>query len=101
MGPGVVFRWCAVVCPWVRCCAVLLLVVPPGVMLLCAVLFRFALLGAVAHCVVSWGAVRRPGILCVLRCVLSCLTALCVFCCAVSIGVCVAFGLLSDDVQGN
>ena len=33
---------CCAVCPWVRCCAALLRVVPPGVVLLCAVLFRCA-----------------------------------------------------------
>ena len=59
VAPGVVFRWCAVVCPWVPCCAVLLRVVPPGV-----VWFRCALFGAVVWCVVSWGAVRRPWVLC-------------------------------------
>ena len=64
--PGLVSRWCAVVCPWVLCCAVLLRVVPPGVALLCAVLFCFAPLGAAARCVVSWGAVRRLGVLCLL-----------------------------------
>ena len=57
--PGVVFWWCPVVCPWVPCCVVLLRVVPPGV-----VWFRFALFGAVVWCVVSWGAVRPPGVLC-------------------------------------
>ena len=62
--PGVVFRWCPVVCPWVLCCAVLLRVVPPGIVLLCAVLFCFALFGAVARCVVPWGTVRCPGVLC-------------------------------------
>ena len=34
-------------------------VVPPGVLW-----FRFALFGAVVWCVVSWGAVRGPGVLC-------------------------------------
>ena len=64
VAPGVVF-WCsAVVCPWVLCCAVLLHVVPPDVVFLCAVLFCFALFGAVARCVVPSGAVRRPGVLC-------------------------------------
>ena len=72
MGPGAVSRWCAVVCPWVLCCPVLLCVVPPGVVVLWAVLFPFALLGDVARCVVSWGAVRRPVVLCLRRCVLSC-----------------------------
>ena len=66
VAPGVVFRWCAVLCPWVLCCAVLLRVVPPGFVLLCAVLFCFALFVAVARCVVSCGAVRRPGVLCLL-----------------------------------
>ena len=66
VAPGVVSRWCAVVCPWVLCCAVLLRVVPPGVALLCAVLFCFALFGAAARCVVSWGAVRRLGVLSIL-----------------------------------
>ena len=61
--------WCgvSVVCcgvSWVLCCAVLLRGVPPGVVLLWAVLFYFALFGAVARFVVSWGAVRRPGVLC-------------------------------------
>ena len=42
VAPGVVSRWRAVACPWVLCCAVLLRVVPPGVALLCAVLFCFA-----------------------------------------------------------
>ena len=66
MAPGVVSRWRAVVCPWMMCCAVLLRVVPPGVALLCAVLFCFAPFGAATRCVVSWGDVRRLGVLCLL-----------------------------------
>ena len=66
VAPGVVSRWRAVVCPRVLCCAVLLRVVLPGVALLCAVLFRFAPFGAAARCVVSWGAVLRLGVLCLL-----------------------------------
>ena len=66
VAPGVVSRWHAVACPWVLCCAVLLRVAPPGVALLCAVLFRFAPFGAAARCVVSRGAVRRLGVLCLL-----------------------------------
>ena len=66
VAPGVVSRWRAVVCPWVLCCAVLLRAVPPGVALLCAVLFRFAPFGAAARFVVSWDAVRRLGVLCLL-----------------------------------
>ena len=78
LAPGVVFRWCAVVCPWVPCCAVLLRVVPPGV-----VWFRFALFGAVVWCVLSLSVVL--GTCGFGRCVLSCLAALCVFCCGVSL----------------
>ena len=63
---GVVSRWRAVVCPWMLCCAVLLRVLPPGVALLCAVLFRVAPFGAAARWVVSWGAVRRLGVVCLL-----------------------------------
>ena len=66
MAPGVVSRCRAVVCPWVLCCAVLLRVVPPGIALLCAVLFRFAPFGAAVRCVVSSGALRRLGVLCLL-----------------------------------
>ena len=66
VAPGVVSRWRAVVCPWVLCCAVLLRVPPPGVALFCAVLFRCAPFGAAARCVVSWGAVRCLGVLCLL-----------------------------------
>ena len=66
VAPGVVSRWRAVACPWVLCCAVLRRVVPPGVALLCAVLLPFAPFGAAARCVVSWGAVRRLGVLCLL-----------------------------------
>ena len=43
VAPGVVFWWCAVLCPPVLCCVVMLRIVPRGVVLLCAVLFRFAL----------------------------------------------------------
>ena len=66
VAPGVVSPSRAVVCPWVLCCAVLLRVVPPGVALLCAVLFRFAPFCAAARCIVSWGAVCRLGVLCLL-----------------------------------
>ena len=64
VAPGLVFQWCAVVCPWVLCCAVWLCVVPPGVVLLCAAFFCFAVFGAVARCVVPCGAGRRHGVLC-------------------------------------
>ena len=83
MAPGVVFRWRAVVCLWVLCCAVLLRVVPPGVALLCAVLLCFAPFGPAARYVVSWGAVCRLGVLCFLAPCFALSTALYVFCCGV------------------
>ena len=52
---------CCAVRPWVRCCAALLRVVSPGVVLSCAVLRSF---GAAACCAVPSGAARRPGALC-------------------------------------
>ena len=54
---------CAVLCscPWVRCCAALLRVVSPGVVLSRAVLRSF---GASACCAVPSGAARRLGALC-------------------------------------
>ena len=63
---GVVSRWRDVVCPRMLCCAVLLRVVPPGVALLRTMLLSFAPFGAAARCIVSWGAVRRLGVLCLL-----------------------------------
>ena len=52
---------CCAVRPWVRCCAALLRVVSPGVVLSCAVLRSF---GAAACCAVPSGAARCPGALC-------------------------------------
>ena len=74
---------CCAVRPWVRCCAALLRVVSPGVVLSCAVLRSF---GAAACFAVPSGAARRPGALCSAalcfgvfpRAVCS---VLCVFCC--------------------
>ena len=72
---------CCAVCPWVRCCAALLRVVPPGVVLLCAVLFCCA-------CLVSLLVVLCPlelpvalGPCALRRCVLWCSPALCALCC--------------------
>ena len=72
---------CCAVCPWVRCCAALLRVVPPGVVLLCTVLFC-------CTCLVSLIAVPCPQALpvalgaCALRrCVLWCSPTLCAVCC--------------------
>ena len=67
VGPGGSRCPVSVVCCGVSLGAVLrrlLGVVPPGLVLLCAVLFCFALIRAVVRCVVTWGAVRRPGVLC-------------------------------------
>ena len=103
---------CGAVLPWVRCCAALLRVVSPGVLLSCAVLRSC---GAAACCAVPFGAARRPGVLCSAalcfavfpRAVCS---VLCVFCrgavvravvrrsalCCVCLGVlCCAFPVLS------
>ena len=52
---------CCAVRAWVRCCAALLRVVSPGVVLSCAVLRS---LGAAACCAVPSGAAGRPGALC-------------------------------------
>ena len=52
--------WCVTGCCAAPCCCA---VQQPGVALWSAVLIRFALFGVAAHCVVSWGAVRRPGVL--------------------------------------
>ena len=51
---------CCAVCPWVPCCAALLRVVPPGVVLLCPVLFFLRSFGVAACCAVPSGAARRP-----------------------------------------
>ena len=61
---------CCAVCPWVRCCAALLRVVSPGVVLSCAVLLCCARLVPllVAPCPLR-------------RCVLQCSPALCALCC--------------------
>ena len=103
---------CCAVRPWVRCCAALLRVVSPDVVLSCAVLRSF---GAAACCAVPSGAARRPRALCSAalcfavfpRAVCS---VLCVFCrgavvlavvrrcalCCVCLGVlCCAFPVLS------
>ena len=103
---------CCAVLPWVRCCAAVLRVVSPGVLLSCAVLRSC---GAAACCAVPSGAARRPGALCSAalcfavfpRAVCS---VLCVFCrgavvravvgrsalCCVCLGVlCCAFPVLS------
>ena len=95
VAPGVVSRWRAVVCPWVLCCAVLLRVVPPGVALLCAVLFRYAPFGAAARCVVSWGAVCRLGVLCLLApCFVLSPPAVCVLLWCVAAWCCLLFGFV-------
>ena len=52
---------CCAVRPWVRCCAALLRVVSPGVVLSCALLRSF---GAAACCALPSGAARRPRALC-------------------------------------
>ena len=79
---------CALLCPWVRCCAALLRVVQPVVVLLCAVLSCFAPL-------VPLLAVSCPQVLsvalgfCVFRrCFLWCFPASCALCCVCFAVVC-------------
>ena len=74
---------CCAVCPGLRCCAALLRVVSPGVVLLCAVLFCCARL--VSLLVVPCPLVLPValGICALRRCVLRCSPTLCVFCCCV------------------
>ena len=72
---------CCAVCPWVRCWAALLRVGPPGVVLLCAVLFCGARLVPllVVPCPLALPVALGP---CALRrCVLQCSPALCALCC--------------------
>ena len=103
---------CCAVLPWVRCCAALLRVVSPGVLLSCAVLRSC---GAAACCAVPSGAARRPGALCSAALCFAVFprtvcSVLCVFCrgavvravvrrsalCCVCLGVlCCAFPVLS------
>ena len=74
---------CCAVCPWVRCCAALLRVVPPGVVLFCAVLFCCVCLVSllVVSCPLALPVALGP---CALRrCVLRCSPALCALCCGV------------------
>ena len=98
---------CCAVCPWVRCCAALLRVVPPGVALLCAVLFCCARLvplllsRALWRCLSPWGPALCRAALCGVppRCVLC---AVCVLswrvdacCCSLLCFVlCVSWGVL-------
>ena len=72
---------CCAVCPWVRCCAGLLRVVPPGVVLPCVVLLCCARLVPllVAPCPLALPVALGP---CALRrCVLRCSPVLCALCC--------------------
>ena len=79
---------CCAVCFWVRCCAALLRVVLPGVVLLCAVLFCCA--HSVPLLVLPW-PLALPVALgpCAVRsCVLQCSPALCALCCVCFVVVC-------------
>ena len=72
---------CCAVCPWVRCCAALLRVVPPCVVLPCVVLLCCARLVPllVAPCPLALPVALGP---CALRrCVLRCSPVLCALCC--------------------
>ena len=79
---------CSAVCPWVRCCAVLLRVVPPGVVLLCALLFccaRFLPLLVVPRPLALPVALGPSALR---RCVLRCSPVLCALCCVCYVVVC-------------
>ena len=79
---------CCAVCPWVPCCAALLRVVPPGVVLLCAVLFFCARVVPllVVPCPLALPVPLGP---CALRrCFLRCSPALCALCCACFVVAC-------------
>ena len=101
--PGVVFRWGPVVCPWVLCGAVLLRVVLSGVVFLCAVVFSFALFGAVARCVMSWGPVPSGAVFCLVFPHSVCFSVVCcyvvllaaVLCAVCVLGCCVVRSLSS------
>ena len=79
---------CCAVCPWVRCCALLLRVAPPGVVLWCAVLFCCACLVSllVVPCPLALPVALGP---CALRRrVLRCSLALCALCCVCFVVAC-------------
>ena len=79
---------CRAVCPWVRCCAALLRIVPPRVVLMCAVLSCRARLVplVVVPCPLALPVALGP---CALRrCVLRCSPALCALCCVCFVVVC-------------
>ena len=80
--------YCAV-CPLVRCCAALLRVAPPGVRLLCVVLFCWARLVPLLVVPCSLALPVALGPCAVRRCVLRCSPALCALCC-----VCFVVGCL-------
>ena len=79
---------CCAVCPLVRNCARLLYVVPPGVVLLCAVLFWFTRLVPllVVPCLVALPVAL--GSCALRRCVLWCSPALCALCCVCFVVAC-------------
>ena len=79
---------CCAACPWVRCCAALLRVVPPGVVLLCAVLSCCACLVSlfVVPCPLALPVALGPCAL--LCCVLRCSPALCALCCVCFVVAC-------------
>ena len=85
---------CCAACLWVRCCAALLRVLPPGVVLLCALLFCCARLVTplVVPCPLALPVALGP---CVLRrCVLPCSPALCALCRVCFVGCVLLFAAL-------
>ena len=72
---------CCAVCPSVRCCAALLHVVPPGVVLSCAVLLCCARLVPLLVAPCPPALPVAPGPCALRRCILRCSRALCALCC--------------------
>ena len=72
---------CCAVCPWLRCCAALLRVVPPGVVLLCGVLFCCARLVPLLVVPCPLALPVTLGRCALRRCVLRCSPVVCALCC--------------------
>ena len=72
---------CCAVCPWVRCCAALLRVVSPGVVLSCAVLLCCARLVPLLIAPCPLALLVALGSCALRRFVLRCSPALCALCC--------------------
>ena len=79
---------CCAVCPWVRCCAALLRVVPPDVVLLSAVLVCCARWVPLLVVPCPLALPIALGSWALRRCVLRCSPALCALCCVYFVAAC-------------